>query len=236
MDPFDGSTLHRYLYADNNPGNKADPRGLDPDLTTLGVALGMMSTLNAIAVPSLQAAESSALGKCGPEIHDNLVQVLQDVDDRWATWSPQEKRSHVEAVFWPNANASGAWDINPLVRNFSWIKDDYPGIPTGVCATEGGTVTVDGQCFRPSRVNYVLLGHIAALGHLPFPAVPTYVYVRKALIPTIPDNDTLQWATVGYLGWPSAAHPTASYLKGAIVAKVKAKPWPKDAFTWLDLP
>jgi hypothetical protein len=122
------------------------------------------------------------------------------------------------------------------VRDFSWIMNDCPGCPTGVCATEGGTVSVDGQCFRPSRVNYVLLGHIAALGGLPFPVLTAYVYGRKALIPTVPDNDTVQWATVGYLGWPNAARPTASYLQRAVVGKCKAKPWPKDAFTWLDLP
>ena len=81
-----------------------------------------------------------------------------------------------------------------------------------------------------------MLGRILELSGLPFPAVPAYVYGRKALIPTLPDNDTLQWATVGYLGWPNSAKPTASYLQGADVGECKAKPWPKDAFTWLGLP
>lgn len=50
----DPTTLHRYLYAANSPIDRGDPSGLF--FASFSVAASLSSTINAISIPSLQAA------------------------------------------------------------------------------------------------------------------------------------------------------------------------------------
>jgi RHS repeat-associated protein len=68
-DPFEGDSyapvsLHKYLYAANDPINKIDPTGCFFDTMSFSVSMGMSATLSSIAIPSyvgVLAAVKSAL-------------------------------------------------------------------------------------------------------------------------------------------------------------------------------
>ena len=232
MDPFAESDQHLYAYAASDPLRKTDATGLFA-LATMSVGMSMMNTLNAMAMPSLAALKASAIGNCGPEIHDNLKQALQDFDVRWETYSVWEKLRRLAAVFVPNANVTGSWDIDQLARVRSWLSADCPGCPSGMCSPEQA-VSVDGNCFVAADVYYVLLGHLAELGqridpiHFGYDTVEKYIYGRKAILGKRARKDTLAWGRAGFNGWPHSAHPKSSeaWLQQATVTGCKAKPTP----------
>jgi RHS repeat-associated protein len=65
QDPFAGSnddpvSLHRYLYANNDPVDRVDPSGKEPDLVSLSAVAGGIGTIVAVEAPAIEEVAMSA--------------------------------------------------------------------------------------------------------------------------------------------------------------------------------
>ncbi|MBN2264626.1 MAG: hypothetical protein JW775_02310 [Candidatus Aminicenantes bacterium] len=236
MDPLSWTGLHGYGYVSNHAVDKTDATGLFESIATLSVAMGMMNTLaGAQSTPSFEGATAVAVGKCGPDATNQIVYSLYRLESDWNRWTPSQKWAHYKSAFLPLGMQEVAWDIPALKSDLGWIGTDCPGCPTGICAQEGGTISIDGQCFRPATVNYVLFGKMASLAGLDI--AQTLVLVagfKRYKYGKWPDNDTIAWTTAGWNGWPSGSHPHASYpLSQAIITGCKAKKVFNPPYRWL---
>ena len=140
MDPFEGTaelpaTLHRYVYAEENPLNNSDPSGRTTLTTTLpaisyGSALRAISIVGLLAVAcavnaSLSAAgahpfEGSAPCTGGREFHRGRIQVQgSDLVKTWGSDTPPQLQ-----FTWAQPTPMTAWAAGGAVIGLEWALNE----------------------------------------------------------------------------------------------------------------
>jgi outer membrane protein OmpA-like peptidoglycan-associated protein len=168
---------------------------------------------------------------CGPNVTNQIRNVLTYTRSLFHRWSTTEKRQACDALVIP-PEAAFAWDINELHRN-AWILEYRCNPPTNscpvgnrvpanpVCATWGAspacgsTVQVDGECYFAGSANYVIWGVMSRLCRDEFGGFEFSETAMQRLVDLYKvgglrgDNvaTAKAWATAGYQGWPAGGSP-----------------------------
>ncbi|UCF00173.1 MAG: RHS repeat-associated core domain-containing protein [Planctomycetota bacterium] len=159
MDPFAGNTqdpqsLHKYLYAHNNPVNGIDPSGKFATASSVAVSVSMMITILVIgvliAMPLYhRSLRGRATGTCGPKIDSQLDSLWKRLKiiykDEWGFWERTKNCTRMPST--------DGWEISEL-HHMSLPKG------TGDCKE---TVAVNGNCYSVHEANYFLWGAINKL-------------------------------------------------------------------------
>lgn len=150
----------------------------------------MISTPATASKPENQSSSSSQssapANRCGPDITDNVLRVLDKMHNDWKRWNSSKKAEKCRDLLNP-LTALGAWDIVQLSPDVAPLsKDDYEDAHGGTkgydnylkgkfwfegsaaaCAKPrpicGPTVTFLGQCIHSQVVNYIQWGTVNQL-------------------------------------------------------------------------
>lgn len=173
MDTFQGRqtdplSLHKYLYADDNPVNHRDPSGHDIE-GSLDV-MDMMSTGFGMQSPVIGSgrgtATAIALGTGGPEIKGILDRTLADVGTTFNTWTTRQKQAAAAMIGGGDTGIANSWDIAELHNVDPSLNTLYVGkgysCGTGNCKA---TVAVNGSVYYADAANYALWGKMYQLVH-----------------------------------------------------------------------
>ena len=144
--PQDPQSLHKYLYAHNNPVNGVDPSG------TFFFSLVLLAVFVILGLPWV----ANAGGVCGPDVTQQLKDLERNVERTFDDLpSTDMKRKYCSSRM-----ARDGWDIHEFKpKNFfgGWdVRELWPwGCATGICKD---TVMVNGGCYSSHEVNYYLFG------------------------------------------------------------------------------
>jgi RHS repeat-associated protein len=159
MDDYEGDqedplSLHKYVFASNNPENKSDPSGNDVADSEPGV---------------LWPGSSGGSGTGGPDVTAALNSTLSQVDSTFHSWfvldrvkSARELHNWIGAALGGGRSGGGAsaWDIKELEQVGFGPQNginDINGLVCGIAPWKY-TVTFKGKCYYAGQVNYALWG------------------------------------------------------------------------------
>ena len=160
MDTYEGDTedplsLHKYLYAQDNPVDGSDPSGNDDIGDVLGamdISAGLDALPNIITVQKVLSTGS----KGGPDVTQALNRTLDEVAQTFQGWSKGVALASGERLLPGNGGvALGAWDIRELKDGGGKLD------PLG----SGRTITFYGVTYYSSAANYALWGKAFRLCH-----------------------------------------------------------------------
>jgi RHS repeat-associated protein len=113
--------------------------------------------------------------RCGLDITDNLTRGLAGVAKAFSELSATDRRYLCKGIFSFPTGLYG-WDIKALIGDNPKTILSRGDCGKGRCA---GTVTVKGQCFCATAVNYALFGKIARLCHDDGQSTPGLTWARN---------------------------------------------------------
>jgi len=169
MDPFEGGqddplSLHRYLYAADNPVNRIDPSGHD-DICSMMMAMDISASLDALPnITTIQGALSGG-GTPGPDVTKAVINTMNDVEQTYLHASyPTKVYIAAETPFC----MGNGWDIAKLVD--LGFPNGAPDFGNGsTLGTGRGTQTVQfgnpPKVYYGGSVNYILWGKMFSLLH-----------------------------------------------------------------------
>jgi RHS repeat-associated protein len=161
----DPISLHRYLYAADDPVNKIDPSG-NEGIEAMLAALAIDASLNAIQFAPVSAKQ--VVPSCGPEVYKQVRRTLWRMEAGFRPLDISQKKKGCSAL-WRSSTAEAAWDITEL----AWLGSleqggEGPNIHFGdrffSPARQGNvgrcayTVAYQGRCYKANAVNYAALG------------------------------------------------------------------------------
>lgn len=197
---------------------------------------------------------------CGPDISNQLSEVLLDVRRTFSTWDQSKKREQCDAVRSLNPlklkQTLMAWDIEDLylpntiwLYNLSFIRANCgtpcsgqpgsPNIENAATSPCGNSVQVGDGCYLAGTVNYALFGEICRLCRDEFQILDKVEMERLIWWWKTLDRDDLipptQWANWGFdrgsvTSPPKGPAENRSSCTGRCSEKIKIR------FTWRWLP
>jgi hypothetical protein len=185
-----------FEYASSNPVNNFDPNG----------------TQSRPSSPPTTGPTSCPVNNCGPDITDQLKSLMALLSQVYNGWNKQQQNAACEALKSKAPNpqrggeptAFGAWEIYQMHRTNDWLNSpgsNFPGCATGTCTH---TVEVNGKCFDPDNVNYVIFGAMTQLcGWDPFSLDVVVVGWKGWMHGGENVLDATAWANAGWNGWPN---------------------------------
>lgn len=163
----DPLSLHKYLYAADDPVNKSDPSG--NDYGDFRLSLGTILGSALFNVPGLSAAAPNVVstdGTCGPEVTAAVMLTMQDIRETYQN-SPFSKRA--KAAFYTPFGMGDGWDIKQLFYlGFGAATASQFGKNCSLGTGEGADTvqfSFGGQekVYDAGAVNYVLWGEMFSL-------------------------------------------------------------------------
>jgi len=210
IDPFAGNnrdpqSLHKYLYAHNNPVNGSDPSGmfftggigaiaLTVVIGTIIGVLGYTFVAGTFFKPSRSARCSGRDCSCGPDITFGLKMLSAKLEADFSFWvHPLSDIDYLAGVF----NPVSGWGIYGLDNRLTKEPISLNANPSGYgCA---GTVTVSGKCHKGSTVNYWLWGRVTALeGDSLTTAISILTFWKKAVWRGEDLEEASMWTIAGH--------------------------------------
>jgi len=170
MDPFAGNnrdpqSLHKYLYAHNNPVNGIDPTGT--------FFIGLLLTIAVFAI-ILTIASVANPDVCGPDV----TKQLESLEDNIVSWFDPLPLKEKIAYCVDRWNIGQGWDIHQFKPDHVYgTRREWPeGCATGKDCKD--TVKIGRGCYSSHEANYYLFGVMTRLcgDYLLYPASALYTY------------------------------------------------------------
>jgi hypothetical protein len=147
--PQDPQSLHKYLYAHDNPINRIDPSGkFTITEVVIGIAVISLAFLGGYTLlrgarftRDLYLTSRGRSGKCGDDVTKTLIEFKKQFNTDSQGWDKEESCAN-------RLDPLMGWDITTLVNKA--VRGS-----TGSCQ---GTATVQGKCYDQSAINYYLWG------------------------------------------------------------------------------
>jgi hypothetical protein len=158
--------------------------------------------------PSSGPGPSPATNTCGPDVTQQVIDVLALLSARYISWSRDKRLKQCNAL--ESRECAGSdWDVVEL-HNRGWLDTYAP------CAAKAGpckdTVHIDGTCSYGGSVNYVVFGAMCKLCDIPKWLMEDMIWAYKGDVPfkhkASPNyGPSMDWARAGYDVWPAAPTP-----------------------------
>lgn len=171
MDTFAGNqqnpqTLHKYIYAANNPVNRIDPSGHEDIagvLTSMSIGIALASMPNLSPTPRDALSSGSTVG---PDVTTAVMHTMNDVEQTFLRAPPAVQGNAAALTYTPQMYNDG-WDIGPLNElahggkpifgNGSMLGSGL-GLDTVQFSFGGNT-----KAYHAGSVNYILWGRMFCL-------------------------------------------------------------------------
>jgi RHS repeat-associated protein len=180
MDTFAGNnqdplSLHKYLYATDNPVNQVDPSGHD---SGNAVAVGFLGKLIEYGFYPIMFESRDGNSTCGPDVTTAVMKTMRDVKQTYDSAPSDTKKEAIWHLL--------KHPIDTLESGFDMDKLFYLGIGGDVNFGNGsslgtglGVDTVQfsyngPKVYRAGSVNYIIWGELMALSHSYYPHDPLF--------------------------------------------------------------